>query len=54
MLAFNGIWNYLISSCVDKVIANLLNTAQNASKLGAILNSGVYDKTGIYGLIKNL
>jgi len=39
---------------VDKVMANLLNPAQNASKRGAVLNSGVHDKTGIEWVIKNL
>jgi len=28
-------------------MANLLKTAQNTSKLGAVLNSGINDKTGI-------
>jgi len=51
-LAFEGLQNYLIPSCVDKVMANLLKTVQNTSKLGAVLNSGLYEKTGIDWLIE--
>ena len=34
-LSFNRIWNYSISSGVDKVMTNLLTTMQNTLKLGA-------------------
>ena len=33
-------------------MANLLKTAQNTSKLGAVLNSGLYEKPGINWLIE--
>jgi len=45
--------NYLIASCVDKVMATLLKTAHNTSKLEAVLNSGTYGNTGIDWLIEN-
>jgi len=54
VLPFNGLWNDLILSCVDKVMTNLLNTAQNTSKLGVDLNSGIYGKTGIDWAIEKL
>jgi len=41
-------------SCTDKVMATLLKPAQNTSKLGAVLNNGIYEKPGIDWLIENL
>jgi len=41
-------------SCVDKVMANLLKTAQNTSKLGAFVNRKIYEKNGIDWVIKKL
>jgi len=41
-------------SCIEKVMTTLLETAQNTSKLEAVLNSKLYKKTGIDGLIENL
>ena len=49
-----GFWNYSISSCVDRVMSNLLKTAQNTSKLGAFVNMGLYRKTGIDWVIEKL
>ena len=35
-------------------MATLVEAAQNTSKLGAVLNSGFYEKTAIDWLIENL
>ena len=43
-LAFTGLWNYLILSCIDKVMDTLLKTAQNTLKLGAVFKSGLCEK----------